>query len=68
MSKSVKPDAGDAETIAYSMVEVAHVPAGSPAPGAAGFVSPPKQLPLQSGDALPATANIADATVVSATE
>ena len=50
------------------MAEVTHVPAASPARGAAGFASPPKQFPLQSGAALPATAKTDDDMVVSATE
>jgi hypothetical protein len=50
------------------MLKVGHVPDGKTAPGAAGFVSPPKQLPLQSADELTGMAKIDDAIVVSATK
>ena len=68
MEKSDAPDAGIADTIEYRIVKEEHVSAGKAALGAAGFVSPPKQLLLQLNEELPTIANTDDATVVSPTE
>jgi hypothetical protein len=68
IANSVAPDAGVTDKIEYIMaVCEGHVPDGSAAFGAAGFVTP-LHWPLQSADSMPATAKTADAAVVSATE
>ena len=68
MEKSVAPDAGIVDTIEYRIVKEEHVSTGKVALGAAGFVTPPKQLLLQLAEELPTIANTDDATLVSPTE